>query len=79
MTTESEIERISRMAQGLPAAIGAKLEGFGGVLRCTVCGFTSQLEQGQAGKYISKGWPKCCDLTMRWWTQRQIDNGEMPE
>lgn len=79
MTVESEIKRLVEMAQRLPEAIGKDLESFGGVLKCTVCGYTSPLKQGQAGKYISRGWPVCCNLTMRWWTQRQIDNKEMPE
>ena len=27
---------------------------------------------------IESIWPKCCGRTMHWWTQRQIDEGEMP-
>lgn len=61
----------------LPRRIGAALEGFGGVLRCETCGRTIEMLPGDAGLYTSSGWPRCCGYTMRWWTQRQIDAGEM--
>lgn len=33
---------------------------------------------GEAGARVTGGgWPKCCGYTMRWWTQRQIDAGEV--
>jgi hypothetical protein len=55
--------------------IATDLGGFGGVLRCETCRRTSPL--GSIGHKLANGWPKCCGYTMRWWTQRQIDAGEM--
>jgi hypothetical protein len=60
----------------LMGTIGAKLAGFGGILRCEKCSATSEL--GDTGGHLANGWPTCCGLTMIWWTQRQIDAGEMP-
>lgn len=74
MSAEEIVARVS----GLHAAIGDSLDGFGGVLRCEVCGEGHAMQTGEAGRYTAKGWPKCCGYTMRWWTQRQIDAGEMP-
>lgn len=78
MDVESFVGTI-KAAQGLPEAIGAALDPFGGVLRCSTCGSTLPMEPGDAGRYTAKGWPTCCAYTMLWWTQRQIDSGEMPE
>lgn len=50
------------------------LSGFGGLLRCTVCGHEQQL--GDIGAKLAGGWPKCCGYTMRWWTARQLVEGE---
>lgn len=47
---------------------------FGGLLRCETCGKQAPVEPA----YWHVGWPKHCGQTMRWWTQRQIDAGEMP-
>lgn len=64
-------------AQTLPEAIGGVLDHFGGILRCGTCGTTAPL--GNPGERITRtGWPSCCGYTMTWWTQRQIDAGEMP-
>lgn len=52
------------------------LAGFGGFLRCEKC--RADRELGDVAGYLAHGWPKCCGYTMRWWTQRQIDAGEMP-
>lgn len=49
------------------------LVAFGGVLRCETCFRTKAPKH----VYMSIGWPVCCGLTMHWWTQRQIDDGEM--
>lgn len=46
----------------------------GGILRCETCGITGTPKP----RYWRDGWPKCCGYTMRWWTQRQLDAGEMP-
>lgn len=59
------------------AEITDSLDQFGGFLRCETCGSIKELEVGAAGRYTRKGWPECCGRTMRWWTQKQIDNGEI--
>lgn len=64
----------------LPApleAIGEALPTFGGHLRCETCGTEQPL--GDTTAHIRHGWPRCCGHTMRWWTQRQLDAGDMPE
>lgn len=61
----------------LQLELGAVLEGFGGVLRCETCHFTVPLRNVAAK--LRDGWPRCCGTTMRWWTQRQLDSGEMPD
>lgn len=50
--------------------------GFGGYLRCETCQRCQPL--GDASEHYAKGWPRCCGYTMRWWTQRQVDAGEVP-
>jgi hypothetical protein len=55
---------------------GGTLQSFGGFLRCEGCGNRKQL--GDVGRKLRDGWPRCCGYTMRWWTQRQIDAGEVP-
>ena len=61
---------------GIHDAIGSELQGFGGFLRCESCRYQQDL--GSVGFMLRVGWPKCCGYTMRWWTQRQIDAGEVP-
>lgn len=56
--------------------IASDLRGFGGVLRCEKCYYARSL--GDVAYYLHAGWPRCCGYTMRWWSQRQIDAGEMP-
>lgn len=56
-------------------AIAPDLRAFGGILRCETCSRMKAL--GDVGAHLDNGWPKCCGYTMRWWTQRQIDSGEM--
>jgi hypothetical protein len=73
-TAEEMVRRVS----GVHGAIGAALDPFGGLLRCETCRAVRILAAGDAGYYTAKGWPRCCGYTMRWWTQRQIDAGEMP-
>jgi len=53
------------------ARIGAGLQGFGGILRCTVCGIERPLVR--VGVALKVGWPEHCGYTMRWVTQRQLD------
>lgn len=51
---------------------------LGGFLRCEECRAERPLTVPEAGSFMEGGWPKCCGYSMRWWTQRQIDAGEMP-
>jgi hypothetical protein len=73
MNAEDIIGRLRNIQED----IGTGLDSFGGFLRCEVCGETRDLNSGDAGRYTSQGWPRHCDLTMRWWTQRQIDAGDV--
>lgn len=50
--------------------IGHDLNGFGGLLRCLLCGIERPL--GDTGGHLREGWPKCCGYTMRWVTRRQL-------
>lgn len=61
----------------LNGVIANKLAAFGGVLRCGTCG--SQRPPGPIGNHLTQGWPTCHGYAMTWWTQRQIDAGEMPD
>ena len=60
-----------KRAQGLHSAIAADLAPFGGILRCGTCHGERSL--GDVGANLCHGWPKCCGYTMRWVTQRQLD------
>jgi hypothetical protein len=64
------------IAIGIHDRIASDLDGFGGYLRCSTCGHKKVL--GNIGSKLANGWPKCCGYTMTWWTQRQIDAGEVP-
>lgn len=65
------------MSEALKAKLSDALGGFGGFLRCESCGAERPL--GDPGARVTGGgWPKHCGYTMRWWTQRQIDAGEIP-
>ena len=64
----------SRYGQTFSEAAAATIQDFGGLLRCTVCGREEPL--GNIAGNLRNGWPRCHDLTMRWWTQRQLDAGE---
>lgn len=57
--------------------IGADLQGFGGVLRCTVCGHEEPL--GNVAPNLRHGWAKHCGYTMRWVTQSQLDEAASHE
>lgn len=64
---------------GMHEKIGADVVGqFGGYLRCEECRHREPLDGRAAGAYLRGGWPRHCGYTMRWWTQRQIDAGEVP-
>lgn len=67
----ADLPEIAKRAATVHAAIGADLQGFGGILRCRVCGAEQPL--GDVGASLRHGWPKCCGYTMRWVTQRQLD------
>jgi hypothetical protein len=62
---------------GLAEKIGADLRGFGGLLRCTVCGREEPL--GDVGTNLATGWPKCHDYTMRWVTAKQLEEETLNE
>jgi len=62
----------------MPDASATSLGGFGGFLRCEKCYRQKLMAPGASGGYISRGWPRCCGYTMRWWTQQQIDANEVP-
>lgn len=70
-------DQIARAA-ALPGAIGESLGAFGGFVRCETCRAQWDVTSDLAGHYTAKGWPKCCGYSMRWWTQRQIDAGDVP-
>lgn len=55
--------------------VGSDLAPFGGFLQCLTC--KSEQELGDVAAKLANGWPKCCGYTMRWWTQGQIDAGEV--
>lgn len=59
--------------------IGGALSGFGGFLRCEVCGRERSLGEADVSRYLGSGWPRHCGYTMRWWTARQIAANEVPE
>lgn len=66
------------MMDSLERSLGADLAHFGGFLRCEQCGHSAEL--GNPGRRVmggEGGWPKHCGYTMQWWTQRQIDDGEV--
>jgi len=51
---------------------------FGGYLRCETCRRQTPVHTEDTARYLRYGWPACHGQTMRWWTQTQIDNGEVP-
>ncbi len=50
--------------------LGAAVQGFGGLLRCTTCGTERPL--GSVAGKLENGWPKHCGYTMRWITDREL-------
>lgn len=46
---------------------------LGGFLRCETCRRVEPVD----GTCLATGWPKCCGYTMRWWTARQVRDGEV--
>lgn len=60
-----------RTGNEIAASIAESVNGFGGHLRCEVCGTMAPL--GRASGKVLNGWPKCCGYTMRWWTQSELD------
>lgn len=65
------------MKTGAEIAVAAT-GSFGGYLRCESCGSERPLSRLDQAHYYANGWPRCCSYTMRWWTQRQINAGEVP-
>lgn len=59
------------MDNGIHQKLGEELRGFGGILRCETCGHTRGL--GNIGNELQGGWPKCCGYTMRWVTDREME------
>jgi hypothetical protein len=53
-------------------------DAHGGFLRCETCRHCQPIKPATGGSYFQQGWPTCCGYTMRWWTQRQVDAGEVP-
>ena len=69
-----DLPEIVQRAATVHTAIAADLSGFGGILRCTgECSCRQDLSERQIAKYLRYGWPKCCGYTMRWVTQRELD------
>jgi hypothetical protein len=52
-------------------ALGGDLAALGGILRCETCGTTQPV--GDVGAHLGGGWPEHHGLTMRWVTQRELD------
>ncbi len=75
----SSLSDMVKRVSGVHDAIGCSLDQFGGFLRCETCRTVRTMGVGDAGRYTAKGWPRCCGYTMRWWTQRQINAGEVPQ
>lgn len=61
---------------GLHEKMGKDLEKVGGILRCTACTKTEPL--GDISLHLRLGWPRCCGLTMRWVTQKELDAEATP-
>jgi hypothetical protein len=74
----AEAEIVKR-ATGLPAAMAADLAVAGGILRCGTCGREQPL--GDIASYLSRGWPRCCGLTMTWVSLKTLaaETREVPE
>jgi len=68
-----------KIVTDLHAKVGEDVAALGGVLRCETCARVVEFWPGAQGYYLQRGWPRCCGYTMRLWTQRQIDAGEMPK
>jgi hypothetical protein len=68
---DARLAQIVERATTLHSAIAADLSGFGGILRCTECGWTRPL--GDVACRLRSGWPECCGYTMTWVTQRELD------
>ena len=72
-----DLKRMIEAAQNLPNVIGIDLyDEFGGILRCMECGHETELTSKDVSHYLSKGWPKHCEYTMRWITKNERDATE---
>lgn len=60
-------------ASGIHGKNANDLAHFGGILRCKRCGKEQSLSTDQIAEYLATGWPMCCNESMLWVTQRQLD------
>lgn len=58
-------------AAGIHDRIAGDIDGFGGILRCTVCKRWEWMTGSAA--FLRHGWPICHGYTMTWVTQRLLD------
>ena len=69
-----EMKRLIKQVQSVSPGMGSDLHAqFGGILRCSVCGYERTLTPMAISLYLSEGWPKHCGYTMRWVTQKELD------
>lgn len=68
--------RMMRAAMNFADQIGTKFDKRGGILQCETCKATRPV--GSVGHHLAHGWPTCCGQTVIWWTQRQVDAGQVP-
>ena len=53
--------------------IAGHLTDFGGILRCENCGKACPIGGKEQIAYrLANGWPKCCEHTMRWVTDKEL-------
>jgi hypothetical protein len=58
------------------AKVGREAFPDGGQLACAraLCGKTRAFTTREAGRFLSEGWPKCCDQTMKVTSARQAED-----
>lgn len=59
-----------KIATDIHQSIASDINGFGGILRCSVCGNWEWLTDTSG--FLGRGWPKCHSYTMSWITNRLI-------
>lgn len=55
--------------------LAEELKNMGGYLKCEICDKTKSL--GNVENKLCNGWDKCCGYTMRWITQKEINQHKM--